>query len=66
MAIPMLDTKSVWAKIKAGWSGGNKFRTVAPQPKHTFVDGLAPGVKDMLTNNSSPQLPTFGGGGKKK
>lgn len=66
MAIPMLDMKSAWGKVKAGWSGGNKFRSLAKNPGHTFVDGVEAGAKESQMRNPSPQLPAFGGGGKKK
>lgn len=40
MSIPLLDIKSAWGKIKAGFKGGDLFRNPPKQPHHPFKDSM--------------------------
>lgn len=66
MAIPMLEVKSVWAKLKSGWSGGTNFKTLAKQPGHTFVNGIDPGAAEAAQHNAPAMKSAFGGSKKSK
>jgi hypothetical protein len=40
MAIPLLDVRSAWGKIKAGFAGGDLFRRPSKTPSHPYKDSL--------------------------
>jgi len=65
MKIELLDVRSTWSKIKAGFRGGKMWNNPnwAPNPNN-YVDGRDPMATQAATDNHGPMkgTSTFGGG----
>lgn len=61
MAIELLDMARTWAKIKAGFGGGNMFKSVPPQPARRFVNGRDPMTEEAQYTTSNQIASAFGG-----
>lgn len=61
MAIELLDVHKQWAKIKAGFRGGEFFKSPVPRQTHRFSDCANPMYKEGMGMNMPNSTSAFGG-----
>lgn len=61
MAIELLDLRKNWAKIKAGFGGGNLFRNPPKQPHHPYANGPIQDVQNQAQGIAAQPSNAFTG-----